>query len=138
MWFGRGYSSVQELRNCCLHVSGHSRCTAEASICGCNGSNETFGAEINLSIYVAYINANKGIIEAILYKGVVVSTTQIVQLIRKAKKQKKMTLNEIASESKVAIRTVNRIFAGEDVRFSSLVAVLDTLDLNIYVEKEVA
>ena len=65
-------------------------------------------------------------------------TKQIVELIRKAKQQKKMTLNEIASESKVAIRTVNRIFAGEDVRFSSLVAVLDTLDLNIYVEKEVA
>lgn len=66
------------------------------------------------------------------------STTQIVQLIKKAKKQKQMTLNEIASESKVAIRTVNRIFAGEDVRFSSLMAVLETLNLSIYVEKEVA
>jgi transcriptional regulator with XRE-family HTH domain len=57
---------------------------------------------------------------------------------KKAKQQKKMTLNEIAFESKVAIRTVNRIFAGEDVRFSSLVAVLETLDLSIYIEKEVA
>ena len=66
------------------------------------------------------------------------SATQIVQLIKKAKQQKKMTLNKIASESGVAIRTVNRIFAGEDVRFSSLMAVLETLDLSIYVEKEVA
>ena len=66
------------------------------------------------------------------------SATQIVQLIKKEKQQKKMTLNKIASESGVAIRTVNRIFAGEDVRFSSLMAVLETLDLSIYVEKEVA
>ena len=66
------------------------------------------------------------------------SATQIVQLIKKSKQQKKMTLNKIASESGVAIRTVNRLFAGEDVRFSSLMAVLETLDLSIYVEKEVA
>lgn len=63
---------------------------------------------------------------------------QIVELIKKAKQQKKMTLHEIAFESKVAIRTVNRIVAGEDVRFSSLVAVLETLNLSITVEKEVA
>lgn len=65
-------------------------------------------------------------------------TEQIVTLLKQAKKEKKMTLHEIASHSKVAIRTVNRIFAGEDVRFSSLTAVLKTLDLNVYVEKEVA
>lgn len=49
-----------------------------------------------------------------------------------------MTLNEIATSSGIAIRTVNRIFAGEDIRFSSLVAVLDTLDLSINIKKEAA
>lgn len=63
---------------------------------------------------------------------------QIVKLIKQAKQHKKMTLNEIATSSGIAIRTVNRIFAGEDVRLSSLMAVLDTLDLSISVEKEAA
>ena len=63
---------------------------------------------------------------------------QIVALLKQAKQEKKMTLNQIASHSGVAIRTVNRIFAGEDVRFSSLITVLDTLDLNIYVTEKVA
>ena len=66
------------------------------------------------------------------------NTTEIVQRIKEAKQEKKLTLSEIASESGVAIRTVNRIFAGEDVRFSSLQAVLETLDLIIYVEREAA
>lgn len=61
------------------------------------------------------------------------SSTQIVQLIKKAKKQKEMTLDEIASQSGVAIRTVNRIFAGEDVRYSSMVSVLETLGLSFFV-----
>ncbi len=58
---------------------------------------------------------------------------QIVEQIRSAKQQKKMTLQEIASQSEVAIRTVNRIFAGEDVRYSSLVVVLEVLGLSISV-----
>jgi len=66
------------------------------------------------------------------------NTTEIVQRIKEAKQEKKLTLSEIASESGVAIRTVNRIFAGEDVRFSSLQAVLETLDLIIYIEREAA
>ena len=70
--------------------------------------------------------------------GEMVNSDQIVKEIRRAKQQKKMTLEEIANNSKVAIRTVNRIFAGEDVRFSSLRAVLETLDLSIYIEREVA
>jgi len=66
------------------------------------------------------------------------NSSEIVQRIKEAKQQKGLTFRDIASESGVAIRTVNRIFAGEDVRFSSLMAVLETLDLSISVEKEVA
>jgi predicted transcriptional regulator len=56
---------------------------------------------------------------------------EIVTLLKKSKSQKKMTMNEIAAESHIGIRTVNRIFAGEDVRFSSLTAVMNTLDIDL-------
>ena len=56
---------------------------------------------------------------------------EIVPLLKKAKAEKKMTIQEIATVSNVAVRTVNRIFAGEDVRCSSLSSVLGTLDLSL-------
>ena len=56
---------------------------------------------------------------------------EIVPLLKKAKAEKKMTIQEIAASSKVAVRTVNRILAGEDVRYSSLLSVLAVLDLSI-------
>ena len=60
---------------------------------------------------------------------------KIVELLRKSKAEKKMTMNDIAEKSNVGIRTVNRIFAGEDVRFSSMMAVLKALNLTIHIEK---
>ena len=56
---------------------------------------------------------------------------KIIELLKQSKSDKKLTMMEIASRSKVGIRTVNRIFAGEDVRFSSMLAVLDTLDIEL-------
>lgn len=56
---------------------------------------------------------------------------EIVELLRKSKSEKKMTMNDIAEKSNVGIRTVNRIFAGEDVRFSSLTAVMNALDIDL-------
>ena len=61
---------------------------------------------------------------------VVMKNIEIVDLLRKSKSEKKMTMNDIAEKSNVAIRTVNRIFAGEDVRFSSMMAVFNALDLD--------
>ena len=63
---------------------------------------------------------------------------RITVLLREAKTRKKMTINEIAAKSNVGIRTVNRIFAGEDVRFSSMVAVLDVLDIDFRLHKKMA
>ena len=63
---------------------------------------------------------------------------EIVALLKESKSQKKMTINEIAAESNIGIRTVNRIFAGEDVRFSSMVAVLDVLDIDFRLHKKMA
>lgn len=63
---------------------------------------------------------------------------EIVQLLKKSKFDKRMTMNDIAIKSAVGIRTVNRIFTGLDARFSSMSAVLKTLDLNIHIDKKVA
>jgi len=57
-------------------------------------------------------------------------------LLKQAKK--KMTIRDIAHSSYVSVRTVNRIFAGKDVRFSSLVAVFDTLGLNLLLQSKAA
>lgn len=56
---------------------------------------------------------------------------EIVEILKKAKSTKKFTMNEIAEKSSIGIRTVNRIFAGQDVRFSSIVAVLKVLDIDL-------
>ena len=60
-------------------------------------------------------------------------TIQLSELIRKQKSELGLTIQKIAEESGVAERTVNRILAGEDVRYSSLLAVLAVLGLSISV-----
>jgi len=63
---------------------------------------------------------------------------EILQQLKKSKSDKKMTMNDIAIQSNIGIRTVNRIFAGEDVRFSSMTAVFEALDLNIHINSKAA
>ncbi len=63
---------------------------------------------------------------------------EILKLLKESKSDKNMTMNEIAEKSNVGIRTVNRIFAGQDVRFSSIVAVLEALDLNLNIDSKAA
>ena len=62
----------------------------------------------------------------------------ILQQLKKSKSDKKMTMNDISEKSKVGIRTVNRVFAGQDVRFSSIAAILEALDLNIHISSKAA
>ena len=60
-------------------------------------------------------------------------TVQLSKMIKKRKSELGLTIQKISSESGVAERTVNRILAGEDVRYSSLLAVLEVLGLSISV-----
>ena len=60
-------------------------------------------------------------------------TVQLSNMIKKRKSELGLTIQKISSESGVAERTVNRILAGEDVRYSSLLAVLEVLGLSISV-----
>jgi hypothetical protein len=55
---------------------------------------------------------------------------ELVLLSRQAKHEYSLTMREIAGHSPVGLRTVNRIFAGEDVRCGSLSAVMETPDID--------
>jgi predicted transcriptional regulator len=55
---------------------------------------------------------------------------ELVLLSKQAKHERSSTMRELAGHSQVGLRTVNRIFAGEDVRCGSLSAVMETLDID--------
>ena len=61
---------------------------------------------------------------------------ELMQMLRQAKSEKQLTMKDISKKSAVAIRTVNRIFAGDDVRMSSLQAVLQILDLDLRIHSD--
>ena len=60
-------------------------------------------------------------------------TVQLSNIIKRQKSEMGLTIQNISTKSGVAERTVNRILAGEDVRYSSLIAVLEVLNLSISV-----
>ena len=76
-----------------------------------------------------------GIISYTNLKRHIMLQKYVVEHIRNQKDDLGWTIERISLESGVGIRTVNRIFAGQDVRYSSLVAVLKALDLTIHIEK---
>lgn len=59
----------------------------------------------------------------------------LTESIRERKDDLGWTIESISRESGVGVRTVNRILAGEDVRFSSIEAVMDALELSFTVDK---
>jgi len=60
-------------------------------------------------------------------------TVQLSAMIKERKFKLGLTIQQISKSSGIAERTVNRILAGEDVRYSSLLAVLEVLGLSISV-----
>lgn len=60
----------------------------------------------------------------------------LAESIREQKHNLGWTIEKISQESGVGVRTVNRILAGDDVRFSSLESVMDALDLSLIVDKK--
>ena len=59
----------------------------------------------------------------------------LTESIRERKDDLGWTIERLSQESGVGVRTINRILAGEDVRFSSIEAVMNALGLSIMVEK---
>ena len=60
---------------------------------------------------------------------------QLVDTIKQRKQELGLTIDKMSSESGVGARTINRILAGEDVRYSSIESLLRSLNLSITIGK---
>ncbi len=61
--------------------------------------------------------------------------TQLANAIKKRKQELGLTIDKMSVESGVGARTINRILAGEDVRYSSIESLLKSLNLSISIGK---
>lgn len=62
----------------------------------------------------------------------------LVEKILYRKEQLGWTINKLAKESGVGVRTINRILAKQDVRFSSIDAVMSVLNLEITIDEKLS
>jgi len=60
---------------------------------------------------------------------------QIVNTIKKRKLELGLTITKMSEESGVGTRTINRILAGKDVRYSSIESLLRSMDLSLTIGK---
>ena len=60
---------------------------------------------------------------------------QIINTIKKRKQELGLTIDKMSAESGVGTRTINRILAGEDVRYSSIESLLRSLNLSLTIGK---
>ena len=60
---------------------------------------------------------------------------QLVDTIKQRKQELELTIDKMSLESGVGTRTINRILAGEDVRYSSIESLLKSLNLSMTIGK---
>ncbi len=60
---------------------------------------------------------------------------KLVDIIKQRKQELGLTINKMSAESGVGTRTINRILAGDDVRYSSIESLLRSLNLSITIGK---
>ena len=60
---------------------------------------------------------------------------KLVDIIKQRKQEHGLTINKMSAESGVGTRTINRILAGQDVRYSSIESLLRSLNLSIIIGK---
>jgi len=60
---------------------------------------------------------------------------KLVDTIKQRKQELGLTIDKMSTESGVGTRTINRILAGEDVRYSSIESLLRSLNLSITIGK---
>ena len=60
---------------------------------------------------------------------------QLVDMIKKRKQELGYTIEKLSFESGVGTRTINRILAGNDVRYSSIESLLKSLNLSMTIGK---
>ena len=60
---------------------------------------------------------------------------KLVDIIKQRKQELGLTINKMSVESGVGTRTINRILAGQNVRYSSIESLLRSLNLTITIGK---
>ena len=60
---------------------------------------------------------------------------QLVDTIKQRKQELGLTIDKMSFESGLGTRTINRILAGKDVRYSSIESLLRSLNLSIAIGK---
>lgn len=67
---------------------------------------------------------------ALLYKGFKMTRLELIQKIENRKKQINISIENLAKLSHLGIRTVNRFFAGENVKLSTIEKITNLLGLD--------
>ena len=60
---------------------------------------------------------------------------KLVDIIKQRKQELGLTIDKMSAKSGVGTRTINRILAGEDVRYSSIESLLRSLNLSLTIGK---
>ena len=80
---------------------------------------------------MAYVNLTKHVIYGIiLYKGFSMTRIELINNINNRKEQLNITLENLAKLSGIGIRTLNRFFAGDDVKLSTIEKITNLLGLD--------
>ena len=81
--------------------------------------------------YMAYVNLTKHVIYGIiLYKGFSMTRIELINNINNRKEQLDITIENLAKLSGIGIRTLNRFFAGDDVKLSTIEKITNLLGLD--------
>ena len=65
-----------------------------------------------------------------MYKGFKITRLQLIQKIKNRKKQINISIENLTRLSNLGVRTVNRFFAGEDVKLSTIERITNLLGLD--------
>ena len=83
-----------------------------------------------MNFYIIFININLCHLWHNFTKGFKMTRLELIQKIEKRKKQINISIENLAKLSHLGVRTVNRFFAGEDVKLSTIERITNLLGLD--------
>jgi len=100
--------------------------------------NSLLKSQIWIVAFSHKVNDISGIMYYKNTKRYTMSKNYLAISIKKRKEELGWTIEKISRESGIGIRTVNRILAGKDVRFSSIESVIKALGLSLMVDRKLS
>ena len=83
-----------------------------------------------MNFYIIFININLCHLWHNFTKGFKMTRLELIQKIEKRKKQINISIENLAKLSHLGVRTVNRFFAGDDVKLSTIERITNLLGLD--------